>query len=39
MLESTITDKGQTTVPRKVREVLGLKPRKRLQWNIKGDEL
>lgn len=37
MLESTITDKGQTTVPRQVREALGLKARKRIQWNILAD--
>ena len=34
MLESTITDKGQTTVPKEVREALGMKPRQRLQWNL-----
>lgn len=37
MIESTITDKGQTTVPRPVREALGLKARKRIQWNILAD--
>lgn len=37
MLESTITDKGQTTVPKKVRSALGLKPRQRLQWDVTGD--
>jgi ABC-type lipoprotein release transport system permease subunit len=29
MIESTVTDKGQTTVPREVREALGIKPRQR----------
>ena len=37
MIESTLTDKGQTTVPRQVREALGLKPRERLQWDITED--
>jgi AbrB family looped-hinge helix DNA binding protein len=37
MIESTVTDKGQTTVPREVREALGIKPRQRLQWDIDGD--
>ncbi|MFT5190241.1 MAG: antitoxin PrlF [Verrucomicrobiales bacterium] len=37
MVESTLTDKGQTTVPRQVREALGLKPRSRLQWDIEED--
>jgi AbrB family looped-hinge helix DNA binding protein len=34
MLESTLTDKGQTTVPKAVREALGIKPRQRLQWDL-----
>ena len=37
MIESTLTDKGQTTVPREVREALGIKPRQRLQWDLEGD--
>ena len=34
MLESTLTEKGQTTIPKQVREVLGIKPRQRLRWHI-----
>jgi len=37
MIESTLTDKGQTTVPKEVREALGMKPRQRLQWNLAPD--
>jgi antitoxin PrlF len=37
MIESTITDKGQTTVPKEVREALGIKPRQRLQWDLAED--
>ena len=37
MIESTVTNKGQTTVPREVREALGIKPRQRLQWDIGTD--
>ena len=37
MIESTVTDKGQTTVPREVREAHGIKPRQRLQWDIEAD--
>lgn len=37
MIESTVTDKGQTTVPREVRDALGIKPRQRLQWDIAAD--
>ena len=34
MSESTITAKGQTTVPREVREKLGAGPGTRLVWHI-----
>lgn len=37
MLESTITDKGQTTVPKEVRDALRIKPRQRLQWDLVED--
>jgi antitoxin PrlF len=37
MLESTLTDKGQTTVPKEVRDALGAKPRQRLQWDLATD--
>lgn len=34
MTESTITAKGQTTVPRQVREQLGAGPGTRLVWHV-----
>ncbi len=34
MSESTITSKGQTTVPRQVREHLGAGPGTRLVWHV-----
>ena len=34
MHESTITAKGQTTVPRQVREKLGVGPGTRLVWHV-----
>lgn len=34
MAESTITAKGQTTVPRQVREQLGVGPGTRLVWHV-----
>jgi antitoxin PrlF len=37
MLQSTLTDKGQTTVPAEVREALKIKPRQRLAWEIQND--
>jgi antitoxin PrlF len=37
MLTSTLTDKGQTTVPRKIREALELGPRQRLVWENRPD--
>lgn len=37
MSESTITSKGQTTVPRQVREQLGAGPGTRLVWHLMPD--
>ena len=37
MSESTITAKGQTTVPRQVREKLGVGPGTRLIWHVMPD--
>ena len=37
MSESTITAKGQTTVPREVREKLGAGPGTRLMWHVMPD--
>jgi len=37
MLTSTLTDKGQTTVPQAVREALGVKARQQLEWTIRKD--
>jgi AbrB family looped-hinge helix DNA binding protein len=37
MIGSTTTDKGRTTVPKEVREALGIKPRQRLQWYLAKD--
>jgi bifunctional DNA-binding transcriptional regulator/antitoxin component of YhaV-PrlF toxin-antitoxin module len=37
MLESTLTDNGQTTVPKEVRDALNVKPRQRLQWELGAD--
>lgn len=37
MIQSTITDKFQTTIPREVREALGLKPRQRLSYEVRTD--
>ena len=34
MSESTITAKGQTTVPREVRDRIGAVPGTRLQWHV-----
>lgn len=38
-LMSTITSKGQTTIPRKVRDALGLGPRQRIVYQIHGDNV
>ena len=37
MAISTLTDKGQTTVPREIREALKVKPRQRLSWSLRDD--
>ncbi|MEO8428109.1 MAG: type II toxin-antitoxin system PrlF family antitoxin [Verrucomicrobiota bacterium] len=37
MPQSTLTDKGQTTVPVEVREALKIKPRQKLAWEIQDD--
>ena len=37
MTESTITAKGQTTVPRQVRQQLGAGPGTRLVWHVMPD--
>ena len=37
MQESTITTKGQTTVPRKVRDALGLGPGDKLRYLVLDD--
>ncbi|RJP18468.1 MAG: hypothetical protein C4527_28900 [Candidatus Omnitrophota bacterium] len=37
MTQSTITDKGQTTVPVQVRKAMNLKPHQKVQWEIQPD--
>jgi antitoxin PrlF len=37
MATSTVTDKGQTTVPMEIREALGVKPRQQLHWALQDD--
>lgn len=37
MTQSTLTIKGQTTIPREVRQALDLKPGMRLIYKIEGD--
>jgi len=39
MAKSTITSKGQTTVPRQVRNQLGLGPGDVLQWETVGNSV
>lgn len=34
---STLTDKGQTTVPGEIRAALKLRPRQRLEWTVRDD--
>lgn len=37
MVTSTLTDKGQTTVPQEIREAMGASPRQRLVWEARKD--
>jgi AbrB family looped-hinge helix DNA binding protein len=37
MLHSTVTSKGQTTIPGKIREALGIHPGDRLEYGVHGD--
>ncbi len=37
MPHSTVTSKGQTTIPRKVREALRIRPGTRLEYVVQGD--
>ncbi len=39
MFESTITSKGRTTLPKPVREALGVRPGDRVRYIIFGDEV
>jgi antitoxin PrlF len=37
MMHSTITSKGQTTIPGKIRKALRIKPGDRLEYVVEGD--
>jgi len=37
MLHSTVTSKGQTTIPEKIRKALRIKPGDKLEYAINGD--
>jgi antitoxin PrlF len=37
MLHSTVTTKGQTTIPGKIRQALNIKPGDRLEYAVEGD--
>ncbi len=36
-LETTVTQKGQVTIPAEIRARLGLKPRDRVRFEVQGD--
>lgn len=38
LLKSSVTTKGQTTVPKQVRDALGVAPRDVVYWEIAGNE-
>ena len=37
MLHSTVTSKGQTTIPQKIRKALRIKPGDKLEYAVEGD--
>ena len=37
MLHSTVTSKGQTTIPEKIRKALRIKPGDKLEYSVEGD--
>jgi antitoxin PrlF len=37
MLHSKVTSKGQTTIPRKIRKALRIKPGDKLEYLVEGD--
>lgn len=39
MAHSTVTSKGQTTIPGEIRKALRIKPGDRLQYAVEGDEV
>ena len=39
MPHSTVTSKGQTTIPRKIRKALRIKPGDKLEYVIEGDHV
>ena len=39
MAHSTVTSKGQTTIPRKIRKALRIKPGDKLEYVVEGDHV
>lgn len=39
MLHSTVTSKGQTTIPGEIREALNIRPGDRLEYEVAGDHV
>jgi antitoxin PrlF len=39
MLHSTVTKKGQTTIPGEVRQALNIKPGDKLEYAVEGDRV
>jgi antitoxin PrlF len=37
MMHSTVTSKGQTTIPEKIRKALRIKPGDKLEYEVEGD--
>ncbi|HLX56753.1 MAG TPA: type II toxin-antitoxin system PrlF family antitoxin [Ktedonobacteraceae bacterium] len=37
--ETSLTEKGQVTIPQEIRRLLGLQPRDKVRFEVEGDEI
>lgn len=37
--ETTVTEKGQVTIPQEIRRIMGLHPKDRVRFAVEGDEV
>src|SRR6266403_1416859 len=37
--ETSVTEKGQVTIPQEIRRIMGLQPRDKVRFKVEGDEV